>query len=1208
MENLSNNIDEIVLDSDSKIEMYFDDDAYRTFMREAGAYPVLTPSENMRLANEAREGNLVAREKLVNSNLRLVAYVANKYKNRIKHLQILDIIQEGVIGLINCINGYDSEKGTFSTYAFYWIKQAIGRAISNLDHEIRLPVHMEDIINKYKRLLFDSMANNMPTPNDEEICQKLNISKETLFYIQREANSSMVSLDQRVNDEDSETELGAFVGVEEERYDKVLEDMSVRDLCLVIKEVLSEREYYIIFHRYLSDVRMSLEEIGEELLLSRERVRQIEEKSLSKITKYMDKNGKYYKGVLESLLNKCQNLDLYNYRPISPHNVVLFFYLKNDLSEEETQLLYYELFGKFRTTYYISSLGISKNEFGQFKKTIANKISAVGNDLNDFRKYKKEFLNIHGSKIFQLLKEFDLIYSEGIKEFFDNLTFDEVLDLFSKQDIELTEDEENILKRYFIKPAYSKVKKELLEREIYLSVFGYRKISNEVSKKKLLKTFLNNAHYFTEEQILCLECFYFGLKNISVFIDKYPDSAFLVDYRHLVNKLELIHYNIYDLLSNTFNKEKYLYVKKKHFQKLSKERIELLDLYYGINGRAYTIKEIAQLMNEDYILIHYKIRNAREACINLYTNSVGTLMINSEIYEEYLHDNTIMLTDETRCLLKMFIIDKLDYLDIQKLTGFTRYRISNIITEGIRKLDFYRFNIIQRESVNSKDLEEFFDVYEKDFSAVEQKIIFLRKINLLSPEEVSEKTKVSKKDIIEIISKFNRFFFRYQVRDVSLENEYLQQELNCHPSESVIDEKSEEILSLYYGVKTKYNEEGIKLTSDEIKDRLGLTLAQFYHKFYNALDNVKGKKIGILRNDIVYISRGELDCVLDDIHVPISAKEREIICYLFGLKKYPYKKLEELVEIFNDTKGSIKRRYQRAILNIYKYKNREIDGFINYEMDIVPILKYFSKSDINIIEDYYKNGLTYELLVKKYNFTFNQVVIMINRIKNAIYDLLHEENTKCFDYEFYRNEKHNPKLPYYGDVDLAIQILDLYFGEIGDKKLSVPEIIEKLKLTKGSTAVHAIISDFMLGCCKFKDGIEKVHVFTDREIREYYNKHHLNMNWGRKQSYLTYFGRMNNQNSKYISDVITFDLLKEQYPTCFNIDCATSMQVYTLLKKYYMELPNNIRECLMHMFNLSERDFMLPIERCKVYKILSKLEIRENLKGTVPKRKNSNKA
>jgi len=161
----------------------------------------------------------------------------------------------------------------------------------------------------------------------------------------------------------------------------------------------------------------------------------------------------------------------------------------------------------------------------------------------------------------------------------------------------------------------------------------------------------------------------------------------------------------------------------------------------------------------------------------------------------------------------------------------------------------------------------------------------------------------------------------------------------------------------------------------------------------------KLRKLGLIKPELLYIDREKLNEILDDKHLPISLEAKEIICYLFALKDYPLKKLEEISKILNMPLNHLKRTYQRTIVTIFKYINNEIEGILDYNEDILPRLSFFSKRDVDLINDHFQTGLTNQAISKKYNISIHIVNRMIRRIKIILSQMVKNPMEQYFDFE-----------------------------------------------------------------------------------------------------------------------------------------------------------------------------------------------------------------
>ncbi|MEK7298788.1 MAG: RNA polymerase sigma factor RpoD [Candidatus Margulisiibacteriota bacterium] len=253
------------------------------YLREIGTIDLLTTELEVDLAKKVAAGDQVAKAKLINANLRLVVSIAKKYTGQ--GLLFLDLIQEGNTGLIRAAEKFDYRKGfKFSTYATWWIKQGITRAIADQSRTIRVPVHMVETIYKVKKVSRMLMQELGRRPTDEEVAARVEIPLENIVAI-RKYSQTPLSLEMPVGDEDS-SQLVDFI--EDKNFDAP-EDTTLRNILrdelLKSMDVLTEREQMILKLRFgFDDGRpRTLEEVGRVYNVTRERIRQIEEKALRKL-------------------------------------------------------------------------------------------------------------------------------------------------------------------------------------------------------------------------------------------------------------------------------------------------------------------------------------------------------------------------------------------------------------------------------------------------------------------------------------------------------------------------------------------------------------------------------------------------------------------------------------------------------------------------------------------------------------------------------------------------------------------------------------------------------------------------------------------------------------------------------------------------------------------------------------------------------------
>ncbi len=280
--------EEIVIDE----KVYLDDiadDSVRLYLREIGKIPLLTAEEELELAHKVVAGEKRAKDKMAEANMRLVVSIAKRYVGR--GLDLLDLIQEGNTGLLRAVEKFDPDKGfKFSTYATWWIRQAITRAIADQARTIRIPVHMVETINKLLRTQRRLTQELNREPTNEEIAKAMEIEVEKVEHIMK-IKQDISSLDASVRDDEEDSVLADFIededtiSPEESATGQLLKE-HVKDML----GALTEREQKILKLRFgLEDGKShTLEEVGQEFSVTRERIRQIEAKALAKLRKHKD--------------------------------------------------------------------------------------------------------------------------------------------------------------------------------------------------------------------------------------------------------------------------------------------------------------------------------------------------------------------------------------------------------------------------------------------------------------------------------------------------------------------------------------------------------------------------------------------------------------------------------------------------------------------------------------------------------------------------------------------------------------------------------------------------------------------------------------------------------------------------------------------------------------------------------------------------------
>ena len=292
--NLADLAEEEELDEAALNSQYLDDvsdDSVRLYLREIGKTPLLTGDEELELAQKVKEGDKRAKDKMAEANMRLVVSIAKRYSGR--GLDFLDLIQEGNTGLLRAVEKFDPDKGfKFSTYATWWIRQAITRAIADQARVIRIPVHMVETINKLLRTQRRMTQELNREPTMDELAKELDMEPSKIEYVMK-IKQDIHSLDAGVgrDGEEEDSVLGDFIEDEDSTTpEESASNQLLKEQVQAILSSLSDREQKIVKMRFGLDNGKShtLEEVGQEFAVTRERIRQIEAKALAKLRKHKD--------------------------------------------------------------------------------------------------------------------------------------------------------------------------------------------------------------------------------------------------------------------------------------------------------------------------------------------------------------------------------------------------------------------------------------------------------------------------------------------------------------------------------------------------------------------------------------------------------------------------------------------------------------------------------------------------------------------------------------------------------------------------------------------------------------------------------------------------------------------------------------------------------------------------------------------------------
>ena len=640
-------------------------DLMTIYLKEINDKPFLSKSDLLILLNEYKKGNIKAKQQIIESNLKLVVSIAKKYKNYVQNLTLLDLIQEGNLGLIRSIDTYDPTLGSFSTYATLWIKQAILRAIKAKEKNIRIPDYLVEINNNYKKFIKEYFETNNTFPTDECIKKKLNITDEVLTFLKKEKMYNTKSINAPILDEDGMI-LSDTIEDKRNDYNSLLDNINDYDFLILIKNLLSDKDYYILYNRLITENPKNLESLGKEFSLSGESIRKSEKNSLNKIKSFVQNNKKRYQTKAISLRN-VYNEKYYKLKtePLTPDDICIYLYLENKISDIEKTILYLKSISKFNYSLedIYKEIGINKEEFIKFYSHLNNVIKKEIIESKKFKEYQKNMIKKNNFKIYELIKDkkvLDIDY-KAIENKYFNKTKEEIEDIFKEQLNKLTPKEQNILNKFYNVKNYNNTSSYVINKEVNLLINGYKNKINNIGIKNLYQVFKQNQHLFSAEQILFLETYIFNLKLKKEFKLKYPQSNLIKYNSFLIDRLEMIYYGIYKFYELSLDINKYIEIKEQNPEQIGNERIRILDLYYL---EKKSIQEIADNFNYSYDKTHDILKNARKKVISIYTNQTRENHFDKTLYHEYILNPNFQMTEENRKILYLYMIESKTYEEI----------------------------------------------------------------------------------------------------------------------------------------------------------------------------------------------------------------------------------------------------------------------------------------------------------------------------------------------------------------------------------------------------------------------------------------------------------------------------------------------------------------------------------------------------------------
>lgn len=1117
-------------------------------MKAFQQYPRLDDAQVPKLIALAQSGNKNARDTLILSNMKLVLSIATPYVKYAGSLTLDDLLQEGSIGLGSAIDKFDLTKNTkFSTYATPRIFQAIQRAIEDKAKTIRIPSHLEITYKRYKKFIASYEMQEGQTPSDELVISTLKISEETLDTLQGIYQTENIdSIDRTLGTDDDRT-ISEMTASKVNDYNPVDNDIDQNILLYACSVILHPKQYYVLYQRIFQSPSTSLEEIAQQLNLTRERIRQIENSAKEKIKQKLD-NGrgelnttKYIKGMHLSDIEKER------LTPLSPIDIAEAYILRTMLVEEDYRVFYYlNIHHRMYTPIEVArKLYLSKSELVQSLHNINITRSCITeeekkNTLNRFftSQTTDQFLLTDLSPKPITLDQNKI---EEITNFVQRHTLEELIQSIP----EITQKQKRTLTFFFTSPTMPLTKYWIVcaQRELTLLFHGYKTKSRFQNNAIYKNAYADYQNEFSSDQQAIIE--HYILKTIS---KKEMEARCEVGTKSqyvfwLKKKLETHYFGLNATPYEALTKESVTALLNNPKYDLTEEQRKLLTLSYGIGEpKAYSIGEIATMLQIPHNIAHDRIAKTKEIAEKMVLG-IPTHK-ETENYDDllpYLKDKRYPLTEETRAVLTEYILEKKTYAQIANEFHLSQNRVANIVLDGIRRLEMFQHRVVIPEAIQKAK----------------------RKLAIVTEEDYHN-------------------------------------ELNAHETDTVLTEKERIATAHLLGYQCKYNPHGKKMSRNEIVTKFHII---------RTFDLSVSHKIALRKSGLLYpqfgrISSNELKEILKDPHLPISAIDRDVMIAKKGLNGKT-KTDKEIQEETGFSPATILRRYQRATLQILRYLNKEIGGKLSWEYDVAPNLRYFSNYDAQILTYLYQEEVGAVEIARRIGQTRCALFNDTERINKKLYAILKYPNKKRFDYAAAREIIEKEDFPIYENKDLIVTMYKMYVGELG-KPMTSTEIKEALKLRQGNTAILNAIQEVMLTVEYYKLGLRKSAAFTREDVKKYYKKHKDHISAQHMPFFHSYFRRVKRKrqltaSKSFISPTIQYLLLQEQGKEIVTLDSLTQEQAIKILKTSHKYLAKDAQRVIMTYFQIPYSVMLSGKEKQKVYRMLYPLYLKEKKEQALAK-------
>lgn len=1146
-------------------------DAVKAYLISIKKYELLSTEEFNAIARRYKTTHSEKdRCKMVEANLRLVVKTVRDYGRVSTSLEFLDLIQEGNIGLMKAVEKFDPDRGIkFSTYATHWIRQAISRSTYDNSTTIRIPVNMRSDFYRYLKFKSSYQKEYGTSATKEIILESLNIAEDkyNIFIHIENSVSNLASLNSLIaSDDTGNSELEDFV--EDKKYNayqNVLNGINDRALLYNLKSSLPKIWYYVLYYRILCDDPLTLEATGDRLGLTRERVRQIEAKALSKAEFIIKKPRK-----MDNSIKKEDVL------PEPFEKLVILGYLKENLPKEQYYLFYHIWFKK-EDVFNMFSFEVAKIAYEVYEKILISYRDLFNNHESYLKAIKyiikngkvstifdKDILPLEYSKVYLLMKD---IKREDLAGLIDDSNLDS-----------------NLVNDYFDK-EFETIHPSRLEHSLkYLNVnyYGYNADRKNLPINALYKVYLDNRDEFSDSVSTLLESTLFSTITGKKFHGE-KNNRIVAQIDYAIFRLEAMYYNIDNYFKYEIPVSALLKIINDPKNKYSSDDIDLLTKRYY---EKISIKDLASMYELPYETIHDSLRTLYDHAIQIYLNRTNRIKIDDEErYKKYILDPRYMMSKNTREACKLFFMEHMNYAEIaKKMEIDNTSKVSNLITEAVRKMDMWYYGIEREFIYPSEAIYEVLDKY--NYPSLSRDIIINRFIKGYSSKDNSEILGVSQRYINGVVSEFiNKYNDYYSRIELTLED--IKHEVLCPYSESILDDSERKFLSYYFGIKTKCNSEGKKYECSEIQELMYIPYRRVSAYKANILLKIRERKCGLIEPDFSTFTKGEINALLEDPCLPISDYEKELLKAIKGLGSYYYP-VSYLASTYGYSENSIIRRIKRAYLSIKKYQDGNLEPKMDYETVVVPMLKYFPKFDQAVLTKRFKNKLTVDNIGKLYGLDKEQSWKLVDRVEKRLMYLLKYSDVKKFDFDYAREVMNEADLPFYGDKEKAINFYTSSFGDDGSMPVTKQGILDENNLSKYMNTSNYIKS-LMIAVLKYRDGIRKNKNFTRTEIIDFYNKNKSRYSMtdrAKFETVINMFDSISLPIKEVYSDFVSYEMLKEKEGKLhYSADTGVREIKKIILENPY-KLTHHQLEVLRNYFKIPKKDLMSGKDKNKIIKTL----------------------